>query len=78
MAQLYFTIGPMYRGIWVLAFLTTRHKSVTSIAIVAVMCLQVCIQNVELLLGHRHTRLFNIEATLVDRPVVAEDAGVEL
>ena len=36
-----------------------------------------CIQNAGLLLGHRQTRWINIEATLVSRPVVAVDAGVE-
>ena len=35
------------------------------------------IQNAGLLLGHRQTRWINIEATLVSRPVVAVDAGVE-
>ena len=36
-----------------------------------------CIQNAGLLLGHRQTRWVNIEATLVSRPVIAVDAGVE-
>ena len=30
-----------------------------------------------LLLGHRQTRWINIEATLVSRPVIAVDAGIE-
>ena len=54
-------------------------KSVTRIAIAAVLCRKVCIQNVRLLLlGHRQTRWINIEATLVSRPVVAVDAGVKV
>ena len=36
-----------------------------------------CIQNAGLLLGHRQTRWINIEATLVSRPLIAVDAGVE-
>ena len=36
-----------------------------------------CIQKAGLLLGHRQTRWINIEATLVIRPVVAVDAGVD-
>ena len=36
-----------------------------------------CIQKAGLLLGHRQTRWINIEATLVSRPVVAVDAGVQ-
>ena len=35
------------------------------------------LQNAGLLLGHRRTRLVNIEATLVSRPVIAVDAGIE-
>ena len=78
MAQHYFTIGPMYRVIWVVAFLATGDESVTRIAIVAVLCrkLGLCIHNAGLLLGHRQTRWINIEATLVS-PVVAVDVGVE-
>ena len=78
-AQRYFTIGPMYRVIRVLAFLATWDESVTHIAVAAVLCHKVdlCIQNAGLLLGHRQTHWINIEATLVSRPVVAVDAGVE-
>ena len=36
-----------------------------------------CIQNAGLLLGHRQTRWVNIEATLVSRPVIDVDTGVE-
>ena len=36
-----------------------------------------CMRNAGLLLGHRQTSLINIEATLVSRPVIAVDAGVE-
>ena len=36
-----------------------------------------CIQNAGLLLAHRQTRWINIESTLVSRPVIAVDAGVE-
>ena len=35
------------------------------------------IQNGGLLLGYCQTRWINIEATLVNRPVIAVDAGVE-
>ena len=35
------------------------------------------IQKAGLLLSHRQTRWINIEATLVSRPVIAVDAGVE-
>ena len=37
-AQHYFTIGPMYGVIWLVAFLATWDESVTRIAIVAVLC----------------------------------------
>ena len=52
-AQHYFTIWPMYRVIWVVAFLKTGDESVTGIAIAAVLCRKVSIQNIRLLLGHR-------------------------
>ena len=40
-------------------------------------CNCLCTQNTGVLLGHRQTRWSNIEATLVSRPVIAVDAGVE-
>ena len=57
-AQHYFTIGPMYCVIWVVAFLATGDEIVTRIAIVSVLCRKVglCIQNAGLLFGHRQTR----------------------
>ena len=78
-ARHYFTIGPMYRVIRVVAFLATGDESVSRIAIAAVLCHKVglYIQNAGLLLDHRQTRWINIEATLVSRPVVAVDASVE-
>ena len=33
--------------------------------------------NITFLLGHRQTQWINIEASLVSRPVIAVDAGVE-
>ena len=48
------------------------------IAIAAVLFRKVCVQNVGLLFGHRQTRWINIEATLVNRSVVAVDTGVEV
>ena len=68
----------MYRVIWVVPFLETGDESVTRIAIAAVLCRKVFIQNVGLLLGHRQTLWINIEATLVNCPVAAVDAGVEV
>ena len=57
-----------------MAFLATEDEIVTPSAIATS---NLCIQNVELLLGHRQTRWINIKATLVSRPVIAVDAGVE-
>ena len=78
-AQHYLTIGPMYRVIWVVAYLATGDESVTRIAIAAVLCRKVglCIQNAGLLLGHPQTSRINIEATLVSRSLAAVDASVE-
>ena len=65
-AQHYFTIGPMYRVISVVAFLATGDDSVTRMAIAAVLCRKVslCIQNAGLLLGCRQRRWINIEANI--------------
>ena len=41
------------------------------------LCRKVCIQNVGLLLDQRQTRWINIEAKMVNRPVVPVDAGVD-
>ena len=64
----------MHRVICVVVFLATGDKNVTRIATAQS---NLCIQNAGLLLGHRQTRWINIEATLVSRPLVAVDAGVE-
>ena len=66
----------MYSVIRVVAFIEPGAKSITRIAIAAVLCHKVCIQNVGLLLGQRQTRWINIVETLVNRPVVAVNAGV--
>ena len=67
-------ISQLGQCIWVVAFLATGDEIVTPIAIAAN---NLCTQNAGLLLGHRQTCWINIEATLVSRPVIAVDAGVE-
>ena len=61
-AKHYLTIGPMYRFIWVVAFLAMGDESGTCIAIAAMLCLKagLCIQNAGLLFGHGQTHLINI------------------
>ena len=68
--QHYISTGPMYRVIWVVAFLATGEESVTRIAIPHTECWFVVWPSLDMLDQH--------EATLVNRPVVAVDAGVEV
>ena len=67
-------ISQLGQCIWVVAFLATGDEIFTHMAIAQS---NLCIHNAGLLLGHRQTRWINVEATLVSRPVIAVDAGVE-
>ena len=69
----------MYRVIWVVVFLKTGGESVTRIAIAQCCTAKyMYTECIGVLLGHRKTRWITIEATLVNRPVVVVDAGVEV